>query len=136
MASGRLVGVAALAAALAGCAGGGPPPKPAGVAVSGKVFLASGAPLAGGVLVLRPVGGIHGASSPVQPDGSFTLTDPAGERAVVPGTYQVYVRVSDPAQKAVRAAVPQRYQNTEDGDSDVTVEIPAAQADLVIRLKK
>jgi protein involved in polysaccharide export with SLBB domain len=122
--------------AVLGCQAGGPPPAPPGVAVSGKVFLPGGAPLTGGTLVLRAVGGIHGATAQVQKDGAFELADGTGARAVVPGKYQVFVRVADSTDKALKAAVPARYQNSEDSDSDVTVEIAAATSDLVIRLKR
>jgi hypothetical protein len=132
----RALVVAALTWAALGCQGSGPPPVAPGVAVSGKVLLATGAPLIGGTLVLRPVSGIHGATAQVNKDGTFTLADASGAKAVVPGKYQVFVRVSDATDKALKATIPARYQNTEDSDSDVTVEISAATADLVIRLKK
>lgn len=119
---------------MVGC-GGGPPPKPPGVEVSGKLVLANGSPLSGGTLVLRPVAGLHGASAQIQKDGTFTLLDPSGAKSVVPGKYQVFVVFNDPSQKALRSTVHRRYQSTEDGDSDVSVEIQTAKSDLVIRLK-
>jgi len=114
----------------------GPLAKHEGVQVSGKVLLPGGSPLTGGTLVLRPVGGIHGASAQIGNDGSFELVDPQGNKSVAPGQYQVYVRVANPDQKAGRVAVNQRYQNTEDGDSDVVVDIQRSQSDLVIRLNQ
>ncbi len=121
-------GIVALAA---GCGGGKPVSKPDGVAVGGKILLPNGSPLAGGTLVLRPVAGLHGASSPIQADGAFTLVDP-----VVPGQYQVFVKIPDANAKALRAAIPLRYQSSEDGDSDVIVDIRAATNDLVIKLNR
>lgn len=134
----RFVVLGLTLAALAGCQErGGPPPAPPGVPVSGKVLLPTGSPLSGGRLVLRPVEGIHGATGKVQKDGTFTLTDTDGKEAVVPGKYQVYVTFTDPADQASKGAVNRRYQNTEDGDSDVTVEVEAkATTNLVVRLKR
>jgi hypothetical protein len=111
-------------------------PKPDGVQVSGKVLLPNGSPLTGGTLVLRPEAGLYGATALIQKDGSFELVDPQGEKSVVPGKYLVYVRFNSPEQKALGVAVNPRYQNSEDGDSDIAVDIPAAQRDLIIRLKR
>jgi hypothetical protein len=117
----------------AGCGGGGKPTAPPdGIAVGGKVLLPNGATLTGGTLVLRPVAGLHGASSPIQANGTFAIADPA----VVPGKYQVFVKIFDPNQKALRTAVPLRYQSSEDGDSDVVVDIRVATNDLVIKLNR
>jgi hypothetical protein len=125
----------ALLPVLAGCWGSSVEPPP-GVEVSGKVQLADGSPLKGGTLVLRPVGGIHGASAEIQPDGAFTLVDPRGSKSVVPGSYQVYVLVNDPRHKDIARRVPQRYRSTEDGDSDVVVVIQDRVTDLRISLKR
>jgi hypothetical protein len=122
-------------ATLLGC-GDRPLPKPAGVSASGRIFLSSGAPLTGGVLVLRPVDGIHGVSSPIGNDGRFELVDSSGAKDVVPGKYRVYVMIPKPEQKSLNAAVPARYQSTEDGDSDVVVEIAGATNDLRIKLNR
>jgi hypothetical protein len=119
----------------AGC-DAGPHARPDGVEVGGKILLPSGSPLTGGTLVLRPVAGIHGASAQIGKDGSFELVDPQGNKSVVPGKYQVYVRFNSPDQKALQAMVSERYQNTEDGDSDVVVDIQESRNDLVIRLKR
>jgi hypothetical protein len=117
-----------------GC--GGPPPKPSGVEVGGKILLATGAPLTGGTLVLRPVGGIHGASAKIEPNGTFALVDPSGDKSVVPGKYQAYVTFNDPSHIKLRYAVNKKYQNTEDGDSDVIVEITVSTNDLLIKFNK
>lgn len=135
MSSMRILGTAMITLALVGCTVG-PPVKPEGVEVRGKVLLPNGSPLTGGVLILRPVGGIHGASAQVQADGTFTLTDPAGKQAVVPGKYQVFVRFNDPSQKALSASINKKYQDSEDGDSDILVEIQEPKKDLIIRLKQ
>lgn len=125
-----------LVAILASGCTGGPPTPPEGVEVGGKVVLAGGSPLKGGTLLLRPVAGIHGASAPIQPDGSFALADPSGRKAVVPGKYQVYVLLNDPRHRSLRASIPARYQDSENGDSDVIVEVREPKKDLVIRLKR
>jgi hypothetical protein len=119
-----------------GCGQSGPPPKPDGVAVGGKILLPTGSPVTGGILVLRPVAGIHGATAPIQKDGTFELVDSEGNKSVVPGKYQVFVRVNNPDLKALATAVNKRYQSTEDGDSDVLVDIQTARNDLVIKLNR
>lgn len=129
----RIVG-AALILVLAGC-GYGPFSAAPGVEVSGKVLRVNGAPLAGGTLVLRPVGGIHGASAQIQPDGSFSLVDQTGKKSVVPGKYEVYVRFNDPNHKTFRSLIHRKYQDSEDGESDVVVEIQKPNSGLIIRLR-
>lgn len=129
-----LLGTAVLLA-VAGCSSKAPP-KPDGVEVSGKVFLAGGAPLSGGTLVLRPVGGIHGASAPIRPDGSFALIDAEGSPAVVPGKYEVYVVFKNDEHKSLVPLVDVKYQNSEDGNSDLVVDIQEAKRDLIIRLNQ
>jgi hypothetical protein len=64
------------------------------------------------------------------------LASPDGSQTVVPGQYQVFVRFNNPDQKGLKTAVNARYQNSEDGDSDVVVDIQGAQDALVIRLKR
>jgi hypothetical protein len=109
---------------------------PSGVEISGKVQLPSGAPVTGGVLTLRPAQGIHGATAQIQPDGSFTLLNQAGTKSIVPGKYTAFIRFNDPSQKNLQSAIGKRYQNTEDGDSDIEVDIQAAKSDLLIKFKR
>lgn len=110
--------------------------NPETVAVQGKVLLPNGSPLTGGTLVLAPETGLFGASAQIQPDGTFALQDSAG-RDVAAGKYQVFVRFNDPAHDALRKVVNERYQqSSEDGESDVIVEIPPTTEELVIRLNR
>ena len=110
-------------------------PRPDGVKVSGKVLLPNGSPLPGGTLILRPDVGLYGATALIQPDGTFNLQDTAENQDVVIGRYQVFVTFPSPAQANLRKSVPRRYQETEDGDSDVYVDIQQSTENLVIRLK-
>jgi hypothetical protein len=121
-------------AGIAGC-GGASPTVPEGVAVSGKVLLASGSPATGGLLVLRPEGGVHGASAKIGKDGTFTLADQSGRQTVVPGKYRAFLIINDNADKALRNQVGKRYQSTEDGDSDIIVDISVANPSLTIKFK-
>ncbi|MBL8889198.1 MAG: hypothetical protein JNL67_04420 [Planctomycetaceae bacterium] len=117
-----------------GCGDGavGPPEKPQGVAVKGKITLPNGSPLTAGTLVLRPETGLHGAMASIGTDGSFSLQE-SGTSEIVPGRYQVFVRVNDPA---LAKAVPAKYlESSEDTDSDVVVEIQGSVDNLVIKLK-
>ncbi len=127
--------VALLCMLVVGCGDGavGPPQKPQGVSVAGKVLLPSGSPLTTGVLVLRPENGLHGATAQVGSDGAFSLTE-SGTSEIVPGRYQVFLRVADPE---LAKTVPAKYlESSEDVDSDVVVEIQAAINNLEIKLKR
>jgi len=117
-----------------GCGDGatGPPEKPQGFTVKGKISLPNGSPLTTGTLILRPEAGLHGATAQIGADGSFTLQE-SGTSEIVPGRYQVFVRVPD-TEKA--KAVPAKYlENSDDIDSDVVVEIQGAVDNLAIKLK-
>lgn len=119
---------------LVGC--NGRPAKPELVQISGKLLLPSGSPVTGGVLILRPENGVFGATAKIQPDGSFTLED-TGNQGVVPGKYQVFVRFSDADPVPIQRVVNERYQqSSEDGDSDVIVDIQSNNDNLEIRLNR
>lgn len=119
---------------ISGC-GGGPIAKPEGVPVSGRVLLASGSPLTGGTLVLKPEDGLFGAIGQIQSDGRFTLND-AGGPNIVCGKYQVFIRFANSNQSRLKSSVHQRYQqNSDDGDSGLVVEIKEATEELTIRLR-
>ena len=119
---------------LVGCGDGatGPPEKPPGVKVSGKVLLPNGSPLTGGVLTLSPEAGLRGATASIGADGSFSLQE-SGTSEIVPGRYQVFVRIADPE---LAKTVPAKYlESSEDMVSDVVVEIQESIDNLVIKLK-
>lgn len=122
-------------ALLAGCDSGRPLPRPEGFKVSGKVLLPSGAPLEGGTLILRPEGGLYGATAVIQSDGAFTLQDTAENQDVVAGKYQVFVSFPNASHANLKKKVSRRYQESEDSDSDVFVEIKDSTDQLLIRLK-
>lgn len=132
----RFVITVGICLSLFGCGGSDAPKLIDGVNVSGKVLLPSGAPLGGGTLVLRPENGLFGATAQIQSDGAFKLQNSGGE-SIAPGQYQVFVRFSDPSHAKFQTAVNQRYQqNSDDGDSDLVIDIQGAIEDLVIRLKR
>jgi hypothetical protein len=117
---------------LAGCSQSPTPKLTDGVSVNGKVLLPNGSPLGGGTLVLR----LFGATAQVQSDGTFKLQN-SGADSIAPGQYQVFIRFTDPSHAKFKTAVNQRYQqSSDDGDSDVVVDIQSATEDLVIRLKR
>lgn len=118
-----------------GCAKKGPPPAPEGVAVSGKVLLPNNSPLNSGTVVLRPVSGLHGATGSIQSGGTFSLTDSTGRNAVVPGKYQVYIKLPPEIDEGIKKLINPKYLDAESGDSDIVVEITGATSDLTIKLK-
>ncbi len=119
-----------------GCLPDGPPPRPEGISVGGKVLLSNGTPLAGGMLILRPETGLYGATALIQPDGSFTLQETSGKENVVPGKYQVFISFPNPNHSKLKSSIPSRYQQSEDGDSDLFVDILDTTVDLKIQLKR
>lgn len=120
---------------IVGCGKKGPPAAPEGVAVSGKVLLPNNTPLNSGTVVLRPVSGLHGATGAIQSGGTFTLTDSAGRNAVVPGKYQVYIKLPPQTDEGIQKMINTRYLDAESGDSDIVVEITGPTSDLTIKLK-
>lgn len=114
----------------------GTPSKPDGVTIGGIVLMPNGSPLSGGTLILRPESGLYGATGAIQSDGTFTLQD-SGKPTVVPGRYQVFVRFSEKDTPNLKSSVHQRYQqSSEDGDSDVVVDIQESSDNLQIRLNR
>jgi hypothetical protein len=110
--------------------------KEAGIRVSGKVLLPNGNPLTGGTLILRPESGLFGAVGQIQPDGSFKLQD-AQQQEIQPGRYQVFVRFSDPSLTVLQRLVHPRYQqSSEDGESDLVIDISSDNDNLIIRLNR
>lgn len=121
---------------MAGCVGSGALPRPEGVKVSGKILQANGSPLPGGTLILRPDKGLYGATAIIQSDGSFALQDTSGNTETVTGKYQVFVSFPNPSHVTLSKSVAKRYQESDDGDSDVFVDIQQPTEELIIRLKK
>ena len=128
--------VAVLLISITGCWSSGIPSRPDGIEVQGTIQLPSGKPLTGGTLILRPDSGLYGATALIQPDGSFKLQETSGSQSIVPGKYQVFVSFPNPAHSQIASAVPKRYQQSEDGDSDVFVDLQAGVQSLEIRLKR
>ena len=121
---------------LVGCGGNDPLARPEGVNVSGKVLLPNKAPLTGGTLILRPVAGLYGATALIQSDGSFKLGDTAGNENMVPGKFQVFVAFPNPDHIKLASMVNKRYQESDDSDSDILVDIEGPMENLVIQLKR
>lgn len=122
--------------AILGCGPSGPLPRPKGVQVSGNVLMPNGSPLTAGTLILRPEAGIYGATAIIQDDGSFTLLDTSGTPDIVTGKYQVFVSFPNPSDASLAKSVNKRYQESDDGDSDVFVDLQQPTDDLVIKLKR
>ncbi len=112
-----------------------PPPKV--YPVKGKVLLANGQPVSGGVITFHPKTTLGAeASGEIGSDGSFQLTTIVKNDGALPGSYTVSVnpyfkggRVS--AEPASR--VPPKFGAPE--TSGVTVEVKAKDNDLKIELK-
>ena len=126
------------AAFVAGC---GPKfnttPPPTVYPVKGKVLLAGGEPVTGGIITFHPKNRLgHEASGEIGRDGSFQLTTIVKDDGALPGSYTVSVnpyfkdgRISmEPASR-----VPPHFGAPE--TSGLTVEVEAKDNDLRIELK-
>ncbi len=136
MSASRYLSICLFVLVMTGCVGSGAPARPEGVTVSGKIILPNGSPLTGGTLILRPDAGLFGATALVQSDGSFTLQDTSGTPTVVTGKYQVFVSFPNPNHASLRKSVATRYQESDDGDSDLFVDIQHPSEELIIQLKR
>ncbi len=123
----------------AGC--GGPKfnttPPPKVYPVKGKVLLASGEPVSGGIITFHPKTTLGAeASGEIGPDGSFRLTTIEKNDGALPGSYTVSVdpyfkggrRSAEPASR-----VPSKFGVPE--TSGLTAEVEAKDNDLKIVLK-
>ena len=112
-----------------------PPPKV--YPVKGKVLLASGKPVSGGIITFNPKTRLGAeASSEIAPDGSFQLTTIVKNDGALPGSYTVSVNpyFKDGRYTKVPAIhLPPKFAAPE--TSDLTAEVKAEDNDLKIELK-
>jgi hypothetical protein len=112
-----------------------PPPKV--YPVKGKVLLANGEPVLGGIIKFHPKTTLGAeASGEIGPDGSFELTTIVKNDGALPGSYTVsidpYFKGGRPA-KVPASRVPSKFGAA--ATSGVTVEVAAKHNDLKIELK-
>ena len=112
-----------------------PPPKV--YPVKGKVLLASGQPVSGGIITFHPKNTLGAeASGEIGTDGSFQLTTIARNDGALPGSYTVSVNpfFKDGQPSAVPACrVPLKFGAPE--TSGLTAEVEEKDNDLTIELK-
>ena len=112
-----------------------PPPKV--YPVKGKVLLANGEPVSGGIIKFHPKTTLGAeASSEIGPDGSFQLTTIVKNDGALPGSYTVsvdpYFKGGRPS-KVPASRVPQKFLAPE--TSGVTAEVKAEDNNLTIKLE-
>ena len=122
---------------MAGCRSKFKPTPPKVYPVKGKVLLANGAPVSGGIITFHPKTTIGAeAWGEIGPDGSFQLTTLAKNDGALPGSYTVSVnpffKDGQPSVKPV-SPVPPKFASPE--TSDLTVEVEAKDNELRIQLK-
>jgi hypothetical protein len=112
-----------------------PPPKV--YPVKGKVLLASGQPVSGGVITFHPKNTLGAeASGEIGSDGSFQLTTIVKNDGALPGSYTVSVSpyVEGRGDSGVsRSRVPPKFGAPE--TSGLTAEVEPNDNDLTIELK-
>ena len=112
-----------------------PPPKV--YPVKGKVLLASGHPVSGGIITFHPHARVGtDASGEIGPDGSFQLTTIVKNDGALPGSYTVSVNpyFKDGRQTKVPVnRIPTKFAAPE--TSDLTAEVKAEDNNLTIELK-
>jgi hypothetical protein len=105
--------------------------------VKGKVLLASGQPVSGGIITFHPKTRLGAeASGEIGPDGSFKLTTIVKNDGALSGSYTVSLNpyFKDGRSTKVPAnQVPTRFQAPE--TSDLTAEVKAEDNNLTIQLK-
>ena len=111
-----------------GCGGSGPA-RPALNPVKGKVTLATGAPLAFGIIGFEPAGGrAFRCSGKIGPDGTFEI-ETGAEKGATAGKYKVAVGPLPNNRKSV----PKKYYSED--TSGIEVEIVSGDNNLDIKLK-
>jgi hypothetical protein len=124
---------------VAGC--GGPKfnitPPPKVYPVKGKVLLANGEPVSGGIINFHPKTTLGSeASGEIGPDGSFQLTTIVKNDGALPGSYTVsvdpYFKGGRPS-KVPASRVPPKFGVPD--TSGVTAKVEAKDNDLKIELK-
>ena len=112
-------------------------PLPKVYPVKGKVLLANGEPVSGGIITFHPKTNLGAeASGEIGPDGSFQLTTIVKNDGALPGSYTVSV---DPYFKGGRPSkvpanrVPPKFEAPE--TSDLTAGVKAEDNNLTIELK-
>jgi hypothetical protein len=131
-----LVCLLTAAPATVGCTAKALPPVAKPVPVRGKVMLAGGRPLTGGVVTLRPAGTGAGDRYQgwgfVKADGSFEVAAFGGGRkgGVAPGSYKVVIAGREEGEPRGSNAhlIPKAY--TDEATTPLTVEIGAGDNDL------
>lgn len=112
-----------------------PPPKV--YPVKGKVLLANGERVSGGIITFHPKTGLgNEASGEIGPDGSFQLTTIVKNDGALPGSYTVSVNPYFKDGRYTKAPVnriPPRFGAPE--TSDLTAEVKAEDNNLTIQLK-
>lgn len=121
-------------AVLVGCGPKSSPPIPLGHQVQGKAYAPDGSPLTGGLLEFYPEPPAtlkHTAE--IQSDGSFTVSN-VGNSTMLPGKYKVYMAPRPNDQKFL-AKIPRKYQDADNKQSDIEVDIQGDSTNLEIRFR-
>ena len=122
---------------MAGCGSRFKPTPPKVYPVKGKILLANGEPVAGGIIKFHPKTKLGAeASGEIGPDGSFELTTIVKNDGALPGSYTVsvdpYFKGGRPS-KVPASRVPPKFLAP--ATSGVTAEVEAKDNDLKIELK-
>lgn len=129
--------VLAVSAGVAGCGGSNSLPSLAVYEVKGKVVLADGKPLPGGIISFVPKGDLPiTPSGVIGPDGTFSLvTGGSGEGAPV-GDYKI--RVEAPELQQVdhrsrrRPLLPSKYTDEDSSHIEITVRAESNHLDPIV----
>jgi hypothetical protein len=129
--------VVAIGAGLAGCRNADSLPVLQVYEVKGKVLLADGKPLTGGLISFVPKGDLSVTPSGViGSDGTFTLVTGGSGDGAPPGEYKVRVEAPQlqPVKKSQKPVLPIKY--TDEDSSGIVITVRAASNHLdPIRLK-
>jgi hypothetical protein len=125
--------VLAASAALAGCSRSDALPTYQVYDVKGKVLLADGTPLSGGLITFVPKGELPVApSGEIGPDGTFSIVTGGSGQGAPAGEYKVRIETPQiPRVKNKKPLVPPKYNDEDSSDLAVTVRAESNQLDPI-----
>jgi hypothetical protein len=129
--AGGLVLVAS--AAMAGCSRSDALPTYQVYDVKGKVLLADGTPLNGGLITFVPKGDLPvSPSGEIGPDGTFSIVTGGSGQGAPAGEYKVRIETPQiPRAKNKKPVVPPKYNDEDSSDLAVTVRAESNQLDPI-----
>ncbi len=129
--------VMAIAAGITGCSGSNSLPSLTVYEVKGKVVLADGKPLPGGIISFVPKGELPVTpSSVIGPDGTFSLVTGGSGEGAPEGQYKIRVEAPEFQQadgkSRKRPLIPPKYTDEDSSQLEITVRAESNQLEPIV----